>query len=96
MKNSQNNNNNMAVLESTAEANIFWLSIILADIIWVTFFIISLLTFSFKWMVCVVAFHLFVIFNFNLLNHIYLDNYTSCHNVKWFEHIRIFEMSIRL
>ena len=56
-KNSQNNNNNnMAVLESTAEANIFWLSIILADILWITFFIISLLTFSFKWMVCFITF----------------------------------------
>jgi hypothetical protein len=42
----------MSVLESTAEANIFWMSIILADILWITFFIISLLTFSFKWMVC--------------------------------------------
>lgn len=44
-------NNSMSVIESTTEANIFWLAIFVADLLWVAFFFVSLLTFSFKWMV---------------------------------------------
>ena len=42
---------NRIVIESTFEANIFWLSLIVADLIWAAFFLISFFTFSFKWMV---------------------------------------------
>ncbi|CAF0992125.1 unnamed protein product [Brachionus calyciflorus] len=47
--------NNLSVLESTTEASIFWLAIIAADLVWVTFFLVSLLTFSFKWMTIIMV-----------------------------------------
>jgi len=51
-KNNSNQSNKMtSVVESTLESNIFWASLIVADLIWLTFFFISFLTFNFKWMV---------------------------------------------
>jgi hypothetical protein len=51
-KNNQlSNNMNSAILESTAEVNLFWASIILADLIWLAFLLIAFLTLNFKWMV---------------------------------------------
>ena len=40
-----------SIIESTTESTIFWAGLIVVDIIWLTFFLISFLTFSFKWMV---------------------------------------------
>ena len=40
-----------SVIESTTESNIFWSSIIVADLIWIAFFLINFFTFNFKWMV---------------------------------------------
>ena len=42
---------NRIVIESTLETNVFWLSLIVADLVWAAFFLISLFTLSFKWMV---------------------------------------------
>ena len=53
-KNGQSNNN-MSVIESTTEATIFWGSLIAADIIWAVFFMVSLLTFNFKWMTIIIV-----------------------------------------
>jgi hypothetical protein len=44
-------NNNMAILESTTETTVFWGSLMACNLIWIAFFMISLLTFNFKWMV---------------------------------------------
>lgn len=46
-----NNMSNGSVIESTTEVRLFWTALIVADLIWITFFLIALLTFSFKWMV---------------------------------------------
>ncbi len=51
-KNNSNQSNKMtSIIESTFESNIFWASLIVADLIWMAFFFISFLTFNFKWMV---------------------------------------------
>ena len=42
-------------VESTTEATIFWSSIIICDVIWSVFLMISLLTFSFKWMTIIMV-----------------------------------------
>ncbi|CAF1117330.1 unnamed protein product [Brachionus calyciflorus] len=54
-ENRKTNQNNMSVLESTTEATIFWLALFIADIVWVTFLFISILTFSFKWMTIIIV-----------------------------------------
>lgn len=50
--NAMKSNNSM--IESTSEKRIFWSAIIMADIIWVVFLMISFLTFSFRWMTIIV------------------------------------------
>lgn len=50
---------NQLVVESTSEARIFWMALIVSQLIWSMFFIISLFTFKFKWLtIIVVAFTL--------------------------------------
>ena len=39
------------VLESTAEANIFWTSLIATNLIWLFFLFVCVFTFNFKWLV---------------------------------------------
>lgn len=39
------------VIESTSEVRIFWSALVVSDLVWIAFFLISFLTFSFKWMV---------------------------------------------
>ncbi|RNA24907.1 Golgi apparatus membrane TVP23 -like protein [Brachionus plicatilis] len=54
-ENRKTNQNNMSVLESTTEVTIFWLALMIADLVWITFFLVSLLTFSFKWMTIIIV-----------------------------------------
>ena len=51
-KNNQQSSN-FSNIESTIETTIFWASLLATDIIWVVFFLISVLTLSFKWMVII-------------------------------------------
>jgi hypothetical protein len=60
-KTNKSNNNNDSVIESTVETSLFWSALIVTDLVWIVFFLISLLTFSFKWMVNI-FFYLIVIF----------------------------------
>ncbi len=47
----QTNLANSSSIESTVEVSLFWTSLFAVDVIWAVFFLIALLTFSFKWMV---------------------------------------------
>lgn len=64
-KNNQSSNNlsNPANIESTIEVSLFWSSIVVANAIWVVFFVVALLTFSFKWMTIII-----IALMFNLSN----------------------------
>lgn len=52
-KNNQQSSN-FSNIESTIETTIFWASLLATDIIWVVFFLISVLTLSFKWMTIII------------------------------------------
>ena len=78
----------MSVLESTTEATIFWLAMIIADIVWVTFLLISMLTFSFKWMVS-----FFLLFLQDKIDiNFEKDNYYSRYNFECFKYLWVFEV----
>lgn len=45
---------NQIIVQSSSETRIFWSSLILTQLIWTLFFVISFLTFKFKWLVNIV------------------------------------------
>ena len=99
-QNNQNNNEGMMtnriVIESTFEANIFWLSLIVADLIWAAFFLISFFTLSFKWMVTKGNQCRMNQLNWSLKPFVISDNHRRGPYAQRLEHVRFPQMPVRI